>query len=102
MCIPDTVRWGEGNKISEIKAAGKVKLRADPSGMTVGTGYLGQISYIDGMLESRRRRGGHAGRAFGFGQESVALSAVLADDLAVGAEVLAVMATEAAVVVIVP
>ena len=80
----------------------KKPLWADAAGMTIRTPYLGQISQIDWMLESRLCGGGKAGRAVSLGHERVALVAVLADDLAVGGNVLAVMATEASVVIVVP
>src|SRR5579864_8615754 len=70
--------------------------------MAIRTAYLGQISQIDWMLEGRLGGGGKAGRPVRLGHECVALVAVLADDLAVGADVLAVMAAKAAVVVVVP
>src|ERR1700686_3604283 len=77
-------------------------LRPDAPGIAICAAYLSQISQIDWMLECGQCSRGQAGRAFGLGHEGVALVAILADDSAVGADVLAVMAAEATVVVVVP
>src|SRR5208283_6138301 len=68
--------------------------------MTVGAIDLCQISQIDWMLEGWGRCCGCAGRALGFGHEGVALVAVPAHHPAVGANVLPVVAAEAATVVV--
>src|SRR5579859_5157737 len=71
--------------------------------MTVGTTHLGQISDVDRVLEGRNCGWGCGGSfcAFCLRHDSVALGAVFADYLAVGAGVLAVVAAEASVVVVV-
>src|ERR1035437_1796951 len=79
-----------------------MELRADSAGMAIRAGHLCQISQIDGMLESGQCSGGQTGRAFGLGHERMALVAVFADDPAIRADMLAIVAAEAAVVVVVP
>src|SRR5579864_252760 len=70
--------------------------------MAIRAAYLGQISQIDWVLESGQSCRGQARRAFGLRHQGVALVAILADNSAVGADMLAVMATEATVVVVMP
>jgi hypothetical protein len=76
-------------------------LRADASGVAVGAVDLGPVSQINRMLKHGYGRSGQVGLAFGFRHQGVALVAVFADDASIGADVLAIVAAEAAAEVIV-
>src|ERR1035441_5483631 len=79
-----------------------MRLRPNSSVVTIGTAHLRQISQIDRMFETRHGCGGKARCAIGLRQQRVALVAILADDFAVGADVLAVVTAEASGIVEVP
>jgi len=65
--------------------------------VTVAAVHLGQISEIDWVLKGYAWNRRHGGSGFGLAQHNVAGLAILADDFAVCAHVLSVMATETSV-----
>ena len=77
-----------------LKDAARGCLRADSAGVAVGAVDLRKISEIHRVLEGRHRICGDAGRAFGLRHQGMALVAVFADHLAIGADVLSVVAAE--------
>ena len=69
-------------------------------GVAIAAVDLGHVAEVDGVLERQVLHGCHVDAAFLLAEHAVAGLAILGDDFAVGTDVLAVVAAEAAVEVV--